>query len=171
MDEKQDYNKDENLEENIKESKKEKSFLDYLRKIFSSAFLVVLVIFLVTLLIGEIFPNLLNSLVNCSTDLCGEEILAWMLFLIIVLGILNIIFPTRYFVGVEKQVVRKDFVLIVLLGTLIGFNVFLRLKETGWIGYLIGLIAGLAVISVLILVLIKKRRKIGNKNLEDKKKI
>jgi len=171
MGEKEDYEGDEILEENIEEEKKEKSFFDYLRKIFSNAFLIVMVLFLVTLLIRELFPDFLNTLVNCSTELCGEEILAWMLFLIIVLGILNLIFPTRYFVNVEKEVVRKDFVLIVLLGTLIGFNVFLRLEETGWLGYLISLIAGLAVISISILVLIKKRKKLVTKNLEVKKKI
>jgi hypothetical protein len=133
-------------------------FFEKLGKIFSLLFQLVLFLFLASLLINEIYPDFIPSFMDLS----------WFLLFIIILGVFTLIFPTNYVEGIEKQVISRDFVFMVLLGTMIGYNIFLRLKGSQLLGIYFGLICGIATITILLLIILKKRKALKKEELTEK---
>ena len=140
--------------EKNKQQLTESNLLNSLARTFSIIFKILVILFLFFILFEGLYKTIINP----------EIILTFNLMLIIIFGFLNIVFPTKLTKKIEKQLIQKDFLLIVLLGTLIGFMVFLRLKGAGWIAYFIALIAGLAIIAIITLVIIKWINKKFNVN-------
>lgn len=83
------------------------------------------------------------------------------MLVVIVFGALSILFPPKYRkqdadMEKEQKVRKKDIVLIVLLGILGGFIIFLKLRDLGWIGYVIAGLGGLIIILLSWLLLTEK---------------
>jgi sugar phosphate permease len=128
-------------------------FFDRLRNLCSWAFQVVLFLFLASLLLREFYPGFFKEYMDVS----------WFLLFIMIFGLLSLLFPTRYVEEVEKQIISKDFILTVLLGTFVGYYAFLRVKNSGWFGYFIALLCALVVISLFFLVIIRSKKKSPDK--------
>jgi hypothetical protein len=138
--------------ENIKST-----FFEKLGRLFSILFQLVLFLFLASLLLREFYPKLMNSYIDLS----------WFLLFIIVFGVLTLVFPTQYMEGVEKQIISREFIFMVLLGTMIGYNIFLRLKGAGLLGIYISVLCGIGVFGMFALILIKKRKGTQNTKKEE----
>jgi len=127
----------------------ESSFFKKLRKIFYWTFQSILVLFLITLFLKEIYPNLISSVMS----------VAWLLFLIIVFGLLALLFPVKNIENFEIQATRKEYILIVLLETAVGYIIFMKLREAGFlstlIGYFFSIIAGIAIVLIIFLLVIR----------------
>ncbi len=75
---------------------------------------------------------------------------------VIIIGAISIIFPPRQGLKKEKPITWKDFVFIAILGILGGIIIFLKIKNLGWIGYVISVLGGLIIILLSWLILDEK---------------
>ena len=123
-------------------SYEERRVWEHAKYIFSYVFQTLLILFLIVLLVKEFYPSFIDTRINVS----------WFMLIVIVFGALSILFP------VEKTERKEEFnlrdkLLIIGLGVLGAAIIFLKLKELGWIGYVISILGGLiiALLSWLLL--------------------
>ncbi len=105
------------------------------RHIISSVFQWILIIFLVTLLIREFYPDYINHYISIT----------YFMIIVIVLGVLTILIQ-REREQTHREPTKFEKILPIPLGILGAILVFLKLKEIGWIAYLIAGLAGLLII-------------------------
>jgi hypothetical protein len=121
-------------------------------QIFNYAFQGFLVIYLLLLLIEQIWAKSISSYLNLN----------YLLISVIVFGILDVF--SEYATKTEKPITKKDYFLIILPG-IAGFVIIkFKTASLGWLSWLISIIAGILIILLSILVLQE------NENDEDKKK-
>ncbi len=123
--------------------------LEHFREIFNDVFKVLLFVFLITLLVREFYPTFINSRININ----------WFMFVVIVFGAISILFPPKY--KEEKRREQKklrliDIIFIVAGGILGGVIIFLKLRDLGWIGYVISALGALIIIILSWLILTEK---------------
>ena len=121
---------------------REKYAIEHLKYVFSYVLQILLILFLITLLVKEFYPTFVDSMINTN----------WFMLIVIVFGALSILFPVKR----EKRKEEfgwKDKVLTIGLGILGAAIIFLKLRELGWIGYVISIIGGLIIILLIWLIL------------------
>lgn len=121
---------------------KEEKFVEHLRPIFSYVFQTLLVLFLVTLLLREFYPEFINTRISVN----------WFMFVVILFGVLSILIPVKER-RLEKGFVKKDWYLIFGLGVLGMVLLMLKLGSLGWIGYVISVLGGAIIVLLSWLVL------------------
>ncbi len=117
---------------------------DLIKQVLNYTFQILLFLFLITLLIQQFYPFEVESRININ----------WFMFAVIIVGALSILFPIKS--GEEKGFKKptwKNLVLIIGLGILGTIIIFLKLKELGWIAYLISILGGLIIILLSWLLL------------------
>lgn len=120
---------------------------EFIKQISSYTFQILLFLFLLTLLIQQFCPIEVGSRININ----------WFMFAVIIVGAISILFPPKSEEKKEfKKPTLKDLVLIIGMGILGAIIIFLKLKELGWIGYLISILGG-AIIILLSWLLINER--------------
>jgi hypothetical protein len=127
-------------------SQKEDYILEHFRQIFSYVFQILLVLFLLALLIKEFYPNTIDSLININ----------WFMFAVIIIGAISILFPPKYKKHHERSITRKDKIGIIILGILGAGIIYLKLRDLGWISYMIAGLGGIIII-VLSWLIIEER--------------
>jgi len=102
----------------------------------------ILILFLLTLLIREFYPDYVNHYININ----------YFMVIVVFFGAITVL--TTEEKPVKKQPVRKkDYVLVVFMGILGAIIIYLRLRELGWISYLISILGGFLIIFLSILFL------------------
>ncbi len=120
---------------------------EFMKQVFNYTFQILLFLFLITLLIQQFYPIEIESRININ----------WFMFSVIIIGALSILFPQKPEEEKEfKKLTKKDLVLIMGMGILGGIIIFLKLKELGWIGYLISILGG-SIVVLLSWLLINER--------------
>ncbi|MFA5173555.1 MAG: hypothetical protein WC438_00050 [Candidatus Pacearchaeota archaeon] len=128
---------------------KEEYILEHLRHIFSYVFQTLLILFLVTLLTREFYPDFIDSLININ----------WFMLAVIIIGAISILFPPKqreFSFDLQRNPTKKDLYLIIFLGILGAVIIFLKLKTLGWISYLISMLGGIIIILLSWLILTEK---------------
>jgi len=107
-----------------------------------SVFQYLLILFLLTLLIREFYSDYVNHYININ----------YFMIIVIILGVITIL--TTEEKKIKKQpVTKKDYLLAVFMGILGVGIICLKLKELGWIAYLISLLGGFLITFLSILFL------------------
>jgi len=102
----------------------------------------ILILFLLTLLIREFYPDYVNHYININ----------YFVIIVIIFGVITI--STIEEKPRKKQpVIKKDYFLAIFMGILGTVIIFLRLKEIGWIAYLISILGGFLITFLSILFL------------------
>jgi hypothetical protein len=127
-------------------SDKEIKLIDHLKFIFSYVFQTLLFLFLFTLLAQQFYPEYINSHININ----------WFMLVVIIFGALSIIFPPEDIIKKESKTKPYDYLLILVLGLVGGFIIFLKLNSLGWISYIIASLGGLIIILLSYLILVDK---------------
>ena len=119
---------------------KEKSKRIYLTWLFQIA----LIIFLVSLLINDLFPGLLEF-VNFN----------YMLLTVVAFGAISIMFPheEKPDKNIKTKMTRKDYCLAIALGVIGAVIIFYKLQALGLLSYAISLISGVFIILLSIFIL------------------
>lgn len=105
------------------------------RHIVSNVFQWILVIFLLTLLIREFYPDYINHYINIT----------YFMIIVIVLGALAILTQREKEI-IHKEPTKFEKIMPIPLGIIGAIIVFLKIKELGWIAYLISVLSGLLII-------------------------
>ena len=124
-------------------TERERYILEHLKYIFSYVFQALLFLFLLTLLVREFYPELINSKININ----------WFMIIVIVFGALSILFPVNQQVPEKKQTTWKEHLLVIILGIAGAFIIFLKLKALGWLSYVISILGGMIIILLSWLLL------------------
>ncbi len=124
-------------------SEKNIELIDNLKYIVSYVFQALLILFLITLLAQQFYPEFINSIVNVN----------WFMIIVIISGAISILFPHQQSLEIKKPINWKDIIFILILGILGGIIIFLKLKTAGWISYVISSLGGLIIILLSWLVL------------------
>lgn len=127
-------------------SEKEKRVAEHLKYIFSYVFQSLLFIFLIALLLQQFYPEQIKSYININ----------WFMIVVIIFGALTILFPQEPFIKKEKLVDWKDYIFIIILGIVGGIIILLKIKNLGWIGYVISMLGALIIILLSWLILTEK---------------
>jgi len=127
-------------------SEKEQRIAEYLKYIFSYVFQALLFLFLVTLLLQQFYSEKVKAYININ----------WFMIAVIIIGAVSIIFPPKTILKKEKPASWRDFIFIIILGILGGIIIFLKIKNLGWIGYVISALGGLIIILLSWLILTEK---------------
>jgi|SRR3989344_5114177 len=136
-------------------SERERVIWEHAKHVFSFVFQTLLVIFLLTLLIKEFYPDKVNAYLNIN----------WFMIVVIVFGALSIIFPAKNEeIREEKEPTWKDKVLIIALAVLGGIIIYLKLRNLGWIGIVIPILGALIIGLLSWLVLTEKNEDQDNEN-------
>lgn len=106
-----------------------------IRYISSGVFQWILIIFLLTLLIREFYPDYVDHYVSIT----------YFMIIVIILGAVTIL-TQREIEPIYQEPTAFEKVLPIPLGIIGAVLVFLKLKEIGWISYLISGLAGLLII-------------------------
>ncbi len=127
---------------------KEKYLIEHVKVILSYVFQTLLVLFLVTLLVREFKPTLIDSLINTN----------WFMIVVIFFGVLSILFSPSYHEPKETKqgVTSKDIILIFALGVIGGIVLFLKLRHLGLIGNVITILGELIIIMLSWLILTER---------------
>ena len=100
-----------------------------------------LVVYLILLLIEQIWPSSVDIYLNLN----------WLLVIVIVVGILDVF--SQHKKQEYKKPTKKDYFFIVLLG-IAGFIIIkFKTSQLGWLSWLISIIAGILIILLSLLVL------------------
>jgi len=110
---------------------------EFIKQLFNYTFQILLLLFLITLLIQQFYPIEVESRININ----------WFMFAVIIIGAISILFPSKPEEKREfKKPTWKDLTLIIGMGILGAIIILLKLKELGWIGYLISILGGFIII-------------------------
>ncbi len=121
---------------------KEQKIAEHLKYIFSYVFQALLFLFLITLLLQQFYPEKIKAYLDIN----------WFMIIVIIFGAVSILFPPQPTLKREKPATWKDFIFIFILGILGGIIIFFKIKNLGWIGYVISILGGLIILlSWLIL--------------------
>jgi len=96
-----------------------------------------LFLFLFLLLLNEFFLGLVSA-----------AVLSVNLLLIIIFGGLSVLFPLNSVYKIEKKLLNRDYLFIVLLGTLFGYLTFLNIAFSTGMAYLLGFLV--LVITIIL---------------------
>lgn len=124
-------------------SEKNKLIFEHGKYIINYVFQALLIIFLFTLLVQQFYSDFIKSLFNIN----------WFMIIVIVFGAISILFPPETETNSKKPINWKDIIFILILGILGGIIIFLKLKNIGWISYVISILGGLIIILLSWLVL------------------
>lgn len=106
---------------------------------FNYVFQFLLISYLVLLLINE-FKKIIFLNLN------------YLMIAVMLFGILTILFPAK--IKKEKlKIKRKHVLYIILLGVIGAIIIYIKIKELGWLSYLISAIAGILIILLSYIVL------------------
>ena len=106
---------------------------------FNQVFQFLLISYLLLLLINE-FKKI--TFINLN----------YLMIAVIIFGILTILFPVK--IKQDKtKIKRKHILFIILLGIIGAIIIYLKIKELGWLSYLISGIAGILIILLSYMVL------------------
>ena len=125
---------------------KERVIWEHAKHVFSFVFQTLLFLFLITLVVREFYPGLVNSYININ----------WFMIVVIVFGALSILFPIEQQMKEEKEPTKKDFLLVIGLGLIGGVLIWLKINNLGWIGDVIAILGGLIIILLSWLILTEK---------------
>jgi hypothetical protein len=117
--------------------------IENLKYIVGYVFQALLILFLITILAQQFYPDFVKSIFNIN----------WFMIIVIVFGALSILFPHQQSQEIKKPISWKDITFILSLGIIGGIIIFLKLKSIGWIGYVISILGGLIIILLSWLVL------------------
>ncbi len=127
-------------------TEKEQLIAEYVKHIVSNVFQFLLFAFLLILLAKEFYPKIINSYVNIN----------WFMIIVIILGAISIIFPPKKENKEEGKPKKSDFVLIIFLGVIGAILIYLKLRNLGWISYVISILGGFIIIILSWLLLTEK---------------
>ena len=127
-------------------SPKEEKIFEHLKYIFSYVFQSLLFIFLITLLLSQFYPEQVKSYININ----------WFMIIVIIFGAISILFPPKPILKPTPAIKIKDYILIIALGILGGFIIFLKIQTLGWIGYLISILGGFIILFLSWLILTER---------------
>jgi hypothetical protein len=127
-------------------SPREERIAEYMKYLFSYVFQALLFIFLVTLLLQQFYPTQVKSYININ----------WFMIIVIIFGAVSIVFPPTPTLKKEKPTTWKDYIFVTALGILGGIIIFFKIKNLGWIGYVISILGGLIIIFLSWMVLSEK---------------
>lgn len=126
-------------------SEKERYIIEHAKHTFNYVFQILLILFLLTLLVQQFYPDFVNSKININ----------WFMIVVIVFGALSIIFPVTH-KKEDKPATKKDLFLVISLGILGAIIIFLKLRNLGWISYVISALGGLIIILLSWMILTEK---------------
>ena len=135
-------------------TEKEEYVLEHVKHILSYVFQILLFLFLLTLLAQQFYPDFINTRININ----------WFMIAVIIFGAISILFPPKQSLKTEAPPDWRDFLLVIALGILGAVIIFLKLKNLGWIGYLISVLGGLIIILLSWLVLAEKDNEKAEEN-------
>ncbi len=143
----------------VETTEKEKYILEHVKHILSLVFQTLLILFLAALLIRELKPDIINSLININ----------WFMIAVIIVGGVSIIFPPQQ-IPKEEKITKRDYILILGLGILGGVILFYKLNHLGWIGYVITILGELIIIMLSWLILTEREDTEGQEIVVQHKK-
>lgn len=113
--------------------------------IVTTTFQMMLTIFLVTLLIHEFKPLWVEHYISLNN----------FLIIIIILGILAVLVEPEELQPAKEQesITRKDYIVISLSGIIGSIIVWYKIKDIGWVAYLIAAMSGILIITLSILMI------------------
>lgn len=127
----------------ISNIKMDKLFKEKLKKagvnLNKKLFEYLLIFYLILLLIQEFKPKIIPLNMN------------YMLVLVIILGVITVLTYTPR--KKQQKTTKYDYYLIYALGAIGTALIFIKIKELGWLAYLISIIAGILIILLSKLVL------------------
>jgi len=101
-----------------------------------------LVVYLVLLLLEQLFTAFVSQYINLN----------YLLLIVIIVGILDV-FSEHPIQANNKQPKKSDYIFILILGILGTAIIKFKTSELGWLSWLISIIAGILIILLSILVL------------------
>ncbi len=122
---------------------RQRVIIEHARFVINYVFQTLLILFLLTLIIQQFYPDFIASRININ----------WFMAIVIIFGAISILFPPESAIEAKKPASIKDLIFIVILGIIGGIIIFLKLKNTGWISYIISILGGLVIILLSWLVL------------------
>lgn len=114
---------------------------DNIKQIINQSFTVLLVVFLLVILIEEIFPNTIQRYINSN----------YLLVVVIALGIPSVLWSEEK-PNKKQPITRKDYLLMTFFG-LAGFGILFYKLRTFPMGIVISLVGGVLIILLSCLVL------------------
>lgn len=116
-------------------------FKGYYAGIINHLFQTLLVVYLILLLIEQIWQGFVSQYLNLN----------YLLIIVIVVGILDVF--SEHQKPVQERVKKRDYIFIFLLG-IAGFLIIkFKTSQLGWLSWLISIIAGILIVLLSILVL------------------
>ena len=127
----------------MKEKLKEITRNEFLQDTITSSFQILLFIFLLTLLIHEFKPLYVEHYISLNN----------FLVIVIVMGVLAVLFEPEKPLEKEQpgELIKKDYVFIAITGIAGAVIVWYKIKDIGWVSYLIGAMSGILIITLSIL--------------------
>ncbi len=118
---------------------------EFLQDTITSTFQILLFIFLLTLLVHEFKPLYVEHYISLNN----------FLVIVIVMGVLAVLFepekpPER---EQPEELTKKDYIFIAIAGITGAFIVWYKIKDIGWVSYLIGAMSGILIITLSILMI------------------
>lgn len=123
------------------EKKQKRLFKGSSAHLINHLFQYLLVVYLILLLLEQIFSGFVSQYLNLN----------YLLIIVIIVGVLDV-FSEHPFL-IQKKPNKLDYIFIIILGIL-GFAIIkFKTQELGWLSWLISAVAGILIILLSILVL------------------
>jgi hypothetical protein len=127
---------------------------EFLRDTITSTFQLLLFVFLLTLLIHEFKPLYVEHYISLNN----------FLIIVIVMGVLAVLFEPESPPEKEQpeELIKKDYVFIAIAGFTGAVIVWYKIKDIGWVSYLIGAMSGILIITLSILMIQESGEEAGD---------
>jgi len=125
--------------------------LEYIKYIINYTFRILFFIFSITLLLNQIYPDFINSIVNINL----------FMVIVIILGTFSILFPLQNIYEnflVNDRMDFKDFIIVTFFGIFGGLIIFFKFEEKNFTTFATAILGGIFII-VLSLILLKEIKK------------
>jgi len=118
---------------------------EFLQDTITSTFQMLLFVFLLTLLVHEFKPLYVEHYISLNN----------FLVIVIIIGVLAVIFEPEKPSQQEQpeELTKKDYVFIAIAGIAGAVIVWYKIKDIGWVSYLIGAMSGVLIITLSILMI------------------
>jgi len=126
----------------IRLNENQKMIFEHVKLVISYVFQTLLILFLLTLLIQQFYPDFITSRISIK----------WFMIIVIIIGAISILFPPEPVSEEKKPANVQDFIFIIVLGIIGSIIIFLKLKNIGWVSYIISILGGLIIIFLSWLV-------------------
>lgn len=110
-------------------------------EMINQAFQTLLVLYLILLLIEQVWQYSVSAYLNLN----------YLLIIVIIAGILSVF--TKQEKRKKEPITRKDYVYIIILSITGFIIIFMKTRELGWLSYVISIIAGILIFLLSFLVL------------------